>query len=156
VRTINLGFEGENLAGAGLARTLWLQGHADQAAELARRVVKEAARYEHPVIVSISLMWTMTVFHWPGDLAPAEEVTQRFVEHADCYSLGPHRASELGMQGMLALSQGKVEEAVERLQSCFGRPQGYTVRVSCYIISPFAFSGSCDNQPIRRGNGIDR
>jgi predicted ATPase len=118
VRTINLGFEGENLAGAGLARTLWLQGDADQAAELARRVVKEAARYEHPVIVSISLMWTNSVFHWLSDLATAEEVTQRFVEHADCYSLGPHRASGLGMQGMLALGQGNVEEAVERLQNC--------------------------------------
>jgi predicted ATPase len=68
--------------------------------------------------VSISLMWTMSVFHWLGDLATAEEVTQRFVEHADCYSLGPHRASGLGMQGMLALRQGNVEEAVERLQNC--------------------------------------
>jgi predicted ATPase/DNA-binding winged helix-turn-helix (wHTH) protein len=118
MRTINLGFEGENLAGAGLARTLWLQGHADQAAELARRTVKEAARYEHPVIVSVSLMWAMSVFHWLGDLGAAEEVTQRFVEHADCYSLGPHRASGRGMQGMLALSRGNVEEAVEHLQNC--------------------------------------
>ena len=118
MRTINLGFEGENLAGAGLARTLWLQGHADQAAELARRTVKEAARYEHPVIVSISLMWAMSVFHWLGDLGAAEEVTQRFVEHADCYSLGPQRASGRGMQGMLALSRGNVEEAVEHLQNC--------------------------------------
>jgi predicted ATPase/DNA-binding winged helix-turn-helix (wHTH) protein len=118
MRTINLGFEGENLAGAGLARTLWLQGHADQAAELARLTVKEAARYEHPVIVSISLMWAMSVFHWLGDLGAAEEVTQRFVEHADCYSLGPQRASGRGMQGMLALSRGNVEEAVEHLQNC--------------------------------------
>jgi tetratricopeptide (TPR) repeat protein len=118
MRRINLGFEGQNLAGAGLARTLWLQGHADQAAELARRTVKEAARYEHPVIVSISLMWAMSVFHWLGDLGAAEEVTQRFVEHADCYSLGPQRASGRGMQGMLALSRGNVEEAVEHLQNC--------------------------------------
>lgn len=118
MRTINLGFEGQNLAGVGLARTLWLQGHADQAAELARRTVKEAARFEHPVIVSVSLMWAVTIFHWLGDLDAAEEITQRFVEHAVCYSLGPYRASGHGLQGMLALSRGNVEEAVERLQNC--------------------------------------
>jgi tetratricopeptide (TPR) repeat protein len=118
MRRINLGFEGQNLAGAGLARTLWLQGHADQAAELARRTVKEAARFEHPVIVSVSLMWAMTVFHWLGDLYTAEEVTKRFLDHADCYSLGPYRAAGRGLQGMLALSRGDAEGAVERLQNC--------------------------------------
>ena len=42
--TIYLGFDGRSLAGAILARTLWLQGHPAQAVERARQTVKDAAR----------------------------------------------------------------------------------------------------------------
>jgi hypothetical protein len=66
-------------------------------------------------------MWAMSVFHWLGDLGAAEEVTQRFVEHADCYSLGPYQASGRGMQGMLALKSGECGRGSGTPTELFGR-----------------------------------
>src|ERR1700722_11255979 len=45
-RCLYLGFEGRHLAGAILARTLWLQGHPAQAAGRARETVRDAASIE--------------------------------------------------------------------------------------------------------------
>jgi predicted ATPase/DNA-binding winged helix-turn-helix (wHTH) protein len=45
--TIYLGFEGRHLAGAILARTLWLQGYPAEAVARAHQTVKDAANMEH-------------------------------------------------------------------------------------------------------------
>ena len=65
---IHLGFEGKYLAGAILARTLWLQGHPAQAVERARQTVTDAAAMDHSLTLSIALIWAISVFLWTGDL----------------------------------------------------------------------------------------
>src|SRR5262249_5452702 len=52
---IYLGVEAKYLAGAVLARTLWLQGHPTQAVERARQTVKDAAAMDHSLTLSIAL-----------------------------------------------------------------------------------------------------
>jgi hypothetical protein len=70
--TIYLGFEGPILAGAILARNLWLQGHPVQAMERARQTVEEAAGMDHSLTLAIALIWAISVFLWTGDLRRAE------------------------------------------------------------------------------------
>jgi hypothetical protein len=70
---IYLGFDGGILAEAILARTLCLQGHPQQAAERARAAIEDAARMDHPLTLSIALIWAVSVFLWAGDLQSAEE-----------------------------------------------------------------------------------
>ncbi|MGK9168969.1 helix-turn-helix transcriptional regulator [Inquilinus limosus] len=114
--TIYLGFEGQNLAGAILARTLWLQGYPAQAVEHARRSVRDAGRMDHPVTLSVAMLWAITVFLWTGDLGSAEEHVEWFTARADSHSLGPYLAVGRALAGALAVRRGGVKAGVEALQ----------------------------------------
>lgn len=114
--TIYLGFEGQNLSGAILARTLWLQGHPAQAVEQARRAVREAERMDHPVTLSVAMIWAITVFLWTGDLRSAEQHVAWFTARAGSHSLGPYLAVGRALGGALALRRGDAAGAVEILQ----------------------------------------
>jgi hypothetical protein len=70
---IHLGFEGKYLAGAILARTLWLQGYPTQAVARAHQTVKDAAAMDHSLTLSIALIWAISVFLWTANLRSAEE-----------------------------------------------------------------------------------
>lgn len=113
-----LGFNGHNVAGSGLARTLWLQGHPAQAVERARQTVTDAASTDHPVTLSIALIWAVSVFLWTGDLQSAEGHMDWFISRAKSYSLGPYLAVGRGFRGQLAIRLGDAKGGVENLQSC--------------------------------------
>ena len=83
--TISLGFDYRNRAGIVLARTLWLQGHPDQAVERARQSIKDAERMEHPISLTIVLHWAASVFLWRGDLESAEEHIDWFISRAESH-----------------------------------------------------------------------
>lgn len=116
--TIYLGFEGQNLSGAILARTLWLQGHPAEAAEQARRAVREAERMDHPVTLSVAMIWAITVFLWTGDLRSAEQHVDWFTARAGTHSLGPYLAVGRALAGAVAIRRGDAEGGVEALQDC--------------------------------------
>jgi predicted ATPase len=116
--TIHLGFEAKYLAGAVLARTLWLQGHPGQAVERARQTVKDAAAMDHSLTLSIALIWAASVFLWTGDLESAEEHVDWIISRATSYSLGPYLAVGRGFQGRLAVRRGDAKHGVETLQNC--------------------------------------
>ena len=116
--TIYLGFEGRNLAGAILARTLWLQGHPVQAVERARQTVKDAAGMDHSLTLSIALIWAVSVFLWTGDLQSAEEHIDWFVSCSESHSLAPYLAVGRGFKGDLAIRRGDAKGGVEGLQGC--------------------------------------
>ncbi|HKG75794.1 MAG TPA: winged helix-turn-helix domain-containing protein [Aestuariivirgaceae bacterium] len=122
--TILLGFDQgrsrHRTAGVALARTLWLQGHPAQALHRARRTVREAARTDHPVIVSIALNWAISVFLWAGDLAAAEEHVHWFISNAEAHSLAPYLAAGRGFQGELAIRRGDAQRGVVSLEACLG------------------------------------
>jgi predicted ATPase len=118
INTIHFGFHYRNRARIALARTLWLQGCPDQAVRLARQTVNEAAAIGHPVTLCIALIWAVSVFHWVGDCASAEESIDRFIAHADRHSLAPYHGVGLGMTGELSVKRGQPEAGMELLRSC--------------------------------------
>lgn len=114
---IHLGFEGKYLAGAILARTLWLQGYPAQAVERARQTVKDAAAMDHSLTLSIALIWAISVFLWTGDLQSAEKHIEWVISRASSHSLAPYLAVGRGFQGELAVRRGDPKHGVEALQN---------------------------------------
>jgi predicted ATPase/DNA-binding winged helix-turn-helix (wHTH) protein len=118
VATTHLGFDGYNMAGATLAKILWLQGYPAQAAERARQTVKDAARLDHPVTLSVSLVWAIFVLLETGDLPSAEEHVDRFIANAESHSLGPYLAVGRGFKGQLAVRRSDAGYGVKDLRDC--------------------------------------
>jgi predicted ATPase len=115
--TIYLGFEGKILAGAILARNLWLQGHPDQAMERARQTVDEAAAMDHSLTLAIALIWAISVFLWTGDLRTARAYIDLLTSLAESHSLAPYLLVARGFNGELAIRQSDAKGGVESLQS---------------------------------------
>ena len=111
-----LGFD--HVAGGALARTLWLLGHPVRAEERARQAVEDAAGTGHPVSLSVSSIWAVSVFLWTGNLESAEEYLDRFVSHSESHSLLPYLALGRGYRGELAIRRGDAKAGVESLQRC--------------------------------------
>ena len=99
-----------------LARVLWLRGFPDEAARIAEQAVEEGARRDHPVTLSIALIYTTTVSLWSGDFATAEERIERLIAHAARHSLGPYSAVGLALRGELAIARGQAAAGVELLR----------------------------------------
>ena len=114
--TIYLGFESRDLAGAVLGSTLWLQGYPAQAMERARQTVNDAAAMDHPLTLSLALIWAIYVFLWTGDLQGAEEHIDWLISRAGSRSLGPYVAVGRGFKGELAICRGDANSGIESLQ----------------------------------------
>jgi len=116
--TIYLGFESGILAGGILARNLFLQGRPAEATERARRTVEEAVRLEHPLTLSIALIWAISLFLWTGDVQSAEEHGEWLISRAASYSLGPYLAIGRGFQAELTIRAGDATAGIAMLQAC--------------------------------------
>lgn len=113
---IYLGFEGQNLASVILARTLWLQGYPTQAMELACQAVRDAERMDHPVTLSVAMIWAITVFIWTGALDGAQRHVDWFAARADTHSLGPYLAVGQALAGVLAIRRGDADAGIATLR----------------------------------------
>ncbi|WEX74653.1 helix-turn-helix transcriptional regulator [Sinorhizobium numidicum] len=113
-----LGFDGRILAGAILARTLWLQGLSDQAVEQALRTIADAETLDHPLTLSIALVWAVSVFLWVGDLERADKHTDRLLSTAALHSLRPYLAVGRGFMGELAIRRGDTDKGIVSLRHC--------------------------------------
>lgn len=115
--TINsLGFDGRLLAGAILARTLWLRGYPDQATERALLTIEDAETLDHPLTLSIVLVWAVSLFLWTGDLDRAGRYIDRLFARARHHSLGPYLSVGRGFQGELSVRQGELNSGIRSLQ----------------------------------------
>jgi predicted ATPase/DNA-binding winged helix-turn-helix (wHTH) protein len=112
-----LGFDDRILAGAILARNLWLQGFSDRAVERARQTIAEAADEDHPLTLSIALIWTASLLLWTGDLEGADQYVDWLFSRAKPHSLGPYLAVARGLKGELAIRRGKADAGVANLQA---------------------------------------
>jgi predicted ATPase/DNA-binding winged helix-turn-helix (wHTH) protein len=117
IDTFHFGFDHRNRASIALARTLWLQGRPNRAVAVARQTVEEAATLNHPVTLCIALIWAVSVFLWVGDWISAEESIERFIAHADRYSLAPYQAVGLGVKGELSIKRGEAEAGIHLLRT---------------------------------------
>ncbi|WP_338112432.1 hypothetical protein [Rhizobium gallicum] len=111
-----LGFDGRILAGAILARTLWLQGYPDRAVGQALQTIKDAETLDHPLTLSIALVWAVSVFLWVGDLESADKHINRLFSQAEFHSLGPYLAVGRGFTGEVAIRRGDASSGVDSLQ----------------------------------------
>jgi hypothetical protein len=96
--TIYLGFEGGILAGAILARNLWLQGHPGQALERARQTVEDASAMDHSLTLSIALIARL-----PGHSGdrPSITVIDRLITWQAASASSRHPVSSLAQRATL-------------------------------------------------------
>jgi predicted ATPase/DNA-binding winged helix-turn-helix (wHTH) protein len=120
-RTIHYGFDHRNRSGIALARTLWLSGHAAQAASLARQTVSLASRLDHPVTHCIALIWSLTLHVWMEDFAAAQQALDAFTECAQVNALGPYRVAAAGFRGEIAIRGGKCGAALTAVEDSLAR-----------------------------------
>jgi predicted ATPase len=120
-RTIHYGFDHRNRSGIALARTLWLEGHADRSRRLAEQTIREAAALQHPTTHCIALIWTLSVHFWTGDLAKAQASLDTFTELAELNALGPYVAAACGFKGEMAVQQGKADGPVAWIEESLAR-----------------------------------
>jgi predicted ATPase/DNA-binding winged helix-turn-helix (wHTH) protein len=118
VNEVNLfGFDQQVRALIGYARTLWLRGLPDQAAQLAFQGIQTAGKQDHPVSLCICLLHAAPVFLWRGDLHIVEALVERLIACAAKYSLPNYEAGGVGLRGQLMLAKGEARKGVEMLQS---------------------------------------
>ncbi|MGY3617819.1 ATP-binding protein [Bradyrhizobium sp. USDA 10063] len=113
----SFGYDHQVRALIGYARTLWLRGLPDQAAQFAYRGIEVAERQGQPVSLCISLVYAAPVFMWRGDQRIAEDLIARLVAHAGRYSLVMYHAGGLGLLGELMLAKGDTEGGIETLRA---------------------------------------
>jgi tetratricopeptide (TPR) repeat protein len=113
----HLSFDYLSRARTTLARVLWLQGYPARAVSLARQALADAIRMNHPVKLSMTLLWALAVFLWNSELETAEECIDRFIIEADKHSLGPYQTIGRGAKGELLVRQGEVEAGIILLRS---------------------------------------
>lgn len=122
--TIHYGFDHRNRSALALARTLWLQGHADQSRQWARKVEAEAVALGHPVTHCIALVWTLGMDIWSGDLDNARASLATFSRIAEANMFGPYIAASLGMRGAIAVRAGDPLQAIGWLEESLASLHG--------------------------------
>jgi predicted ATPase/DNA-binding winged helix-turn-helix (wHTH) protein len=106
-------------AGCTLAQALWVQGLVDQSARLARDLVAETQRHDHPLSLCLALTWCgCQIPVWLGDLETASRSIAQLKDHAEKYSLSGYYAYGNGFEGQLYAKQGDLALAERLLRSC--------------------------------------
>ena len=116
--TTFFGFNGYNLAETTLAQIVWLQGDPSEAEQRARKSVANAARTDHPVTLSVALVWAIAVFLGTCHLESAREYVDWFIANAEAHSLRPYLAVGRGFRGQLAICSGDLAGGVLCLEDC--------------------------------------
>ena len=116
-RTLHLGFDYYNWAGMALGRTLWMQGHPEEALERVRQTIDNAQALDHPVTLTLVLHWAAAVYLWVGDLESAETHIDWFLARAAAHSLEPYLAVGQGLKGELAIHRGDAVHGVPLLEN---------------------------------------
>jgi predicted ATPase/DNA-binding winged helix-turn-helix (wHTH) protein len=113
----SFGYDHQVRAIIGYARTLWLRGLPDRAAQLAYQGIEVAEKEEHPVSLCICLLHAAPIFLWRGDQQIVERLVERLVAYAAKYSLPNYEAGGVGLRGQLMLARGQTQQGVEMLQA---------------------------------------
>jgi predicted ATPase/DNA-binding winged helix-turn-helix (wHTH) protein len=159
--SMQIGFDYHNRARITLARNLWLRGYPDQAARVARETIEEAASLEHPVTLCMALIWAVTVFSWRRDWAEVETSIDRFIEHANRYSLAPYHPAGTGVKGELALRRGNVNDGIQSLRRGLddlhaGRYELLTTELVSALAEGLALAGQSEEALTTINQAIDQ
>jgi predicted ATPase/DNA-binding winged helix-turn-helix (wHTH) protein len=134
-RTMRLGFNHRIHALCGQARCHWLRGGCDHAAAVAQYVIEQAEMLNHPVTLSIALIWAGSVFLWRGDWSREEEIVDRLLALATKHSMSPYAAVAMGLKGEVEVQRGRPDLGVNLLRDSL-----QAVRANRYEMRTGAFS----------------
>jgi predicted ATPase len=106
------------MAGAFLARTLWLQGDVDQAARIALNSVEEARAANHANSLGYALsLGACLIALWRGDLDIADGYVRMLLDHSTRYGLSFWLAFSRCYQGQLVIRRGDVTTGLQLLRT---------------------------------------
>ncbi len=128
------------------ARVLWLTGHADRAAAVAREAISEAAASGTSVDVCFSLLYTTPVFLWCGHWSEAEAALTKAMQHANWKALLTFHATGLAMQGELLVHRGEIDRGTAMLLDALKAMKAernwiLLKRVACALADGFIANG---------------
>jgi hypothetical protein len=106
------------MAGVFFARTLWLQGDADQAAQIALNSVEEACAANHANTLGYVLsLGACLIALWRGDLDVADGYVRMLLDHSTRYGLSFWLAFGQCYQAQLVIRRGDVTTGLQMLRT---------------------------------------
>jgi predicted ATPase/DNA-binding winged helix-turn-helix (wHTH) protein len=106
------------MAGVFLARTLWLQGDADQAARIALKSVEEARAAKHANSLGYALsLGKCLIALWRGDLDMTDSYVRMLLDHSTRYGLSFWLAFGRCYEGQLVILRGDVTTGLQLLRT---------------------------------------
>jgi predicted ATPase/DNA-binding winged helix-turn-helix (wHTH) protein len=139
-----------------LARILWLQGHPDQAAETARRVVSHAITANHPIMLCRALLSAFAVFYWNEELENYEEHIDRLVVETRRHGLATFQIVGEAMKGMALLARGEADPGLAMLKSSVEKLQSQRFGVVAGLCAPLATALAATDHGDEALDTIDR
>jgi tetratricopeptide (TPR) repeat protein len=115
--SILLGYDPHYRSGIALARTLWIQGYPDQAAERASETVKASEAMGHSAALALVLAGAGSVSLWRGDLDAAQRYVDRSYSLAEANGMGPLMAIGRCRQAELTIRRGNTTQGVDDLRA---------------------------------------
>jgi tetratricopeptide (TPR) repeat protein len=115
--SVFLGYDPHYRSGIALARTLWLQGHPDQAAERAIKTVRASEAMGHSAALALVLAGACTVSLWRGDLDAAQRHADRCYSLAEANGMGPLMAIGRCRKAELTIRRGNIKQGVDDLRA---------------------------------------
>jgi predicted ATPase/DNA-binding winged helix-turn-helix (wHTH) protein len=115
--SILLGYDPHYRSIVALARTLWLQGYPDQAAERITEAVKASEATGHSAALALVLAGAGTVSLWRGDLDSAQQYIDRCYSLAEANGMGPLMAIGRCRKAEITIRRGDVRQGVDDLRA---------------------------------------
>jgi predicted ATPase/DNA-binding winged helix-turn-helix (wHTH) protein len=115
--SILLGYDPHYRSIIALARTLWLHGYPDQAADRAAEAVAASDATGHTAALALVLAGASTVSLWRGDLDSARHYVDRSFALAEANAMGPLMAIGRCRKAELTIRRGNVRQGVADLRA---------------------------------------
>jgi predicted ATPase/DNA-binding winged helix-turn-helix (wHTH) protein len=120
-----------------LARSLWLLGFPDQAMQVARASVDEAAQIGHANSTCLAVAdGACLVAVWIGDVAASERFAAMLADYAERHTLGVWRTYSSAMRGRVLAQNGAAPEGVALLRAALNdlRDTPHDIRFQLYLV----------------------
>ena len=109
-------FDPRSVALAYTSRSLWFTGKVDHALRYAEMAIEEGDKSGQMIVPCGSLMLTMPIYFWVGDLEQVERRLSRLEITAEKHSLETYRVVALGFKGRYLIRTGQTIDGIQHLR----------------------------------------